>query len=231
MRQDGDDQALILIAEDEQLTLEMVTNMLAPEGFRIQAASDGAQCLDMLKDVKPDLILMDVGLPVINGIETCIQLKTDPEYQKIPVVFVTANMDDETLEASFKAGGSDYVRKPVNRVELLARVHCALTHQKVIEKLAEEEKLNAALETAGGICHKLNQPLQFVLGSLQILMMDIGPDKPRHKELAVILEHVEKMGEITRSLADITRFRTRRHAGGQSILDIDQCVKNFRADQ
>lgn len=206
MKRDEIGQTTILIVEDDQLTMETVSKMLTQEGFQIQTASDGSQCLDMLKDSKPDLMLMDVVLPMINGIETCNQLRTDPVLQKIPVLFVTANTDDETLEAAFGAGGSDYVHKPVKRVELLARVRSALTQQKAIEKLAEEEKLKVVLETAGGVCHKINQPLQFVLGSLQIMMMDMPPDEPRHKDLAAILERVEKMGEITRNLADITRY-------------------------
>jgi 5'-nucleotidase len=96
------------------------------------------------------------------------------------------------------------------------------------EKPDDEERLKVALETAGGVCHKLNQPLQFVLGSLQIMMMDTPPDAPKHKELATILKHVEKMGEITRNLADITTYRTRRHAGGQNIPEIDHCLKKSR---
>ena len=230
MKQAAGNQAAILIVEDDQVTLEMMTNVLAGS-YRIRTASDGAQCLEILKDFKPDMILMDVGLPVISGIETCIKLRADAGLQNIPVVFVTAEMDDETLEAAFKAGASDCLLKPVNRVELLTRVRCALTYQQANQKLAEKEKLKAALETAGGICHKLNQPLQFVLGSLQILMMDLEHDEPKYKQIEAILEHVEKMGEITRNLADITRYRTRQHAGGQDILDIDQCLKNSRTDQ
>ena len=225
MEQDSNNQVAVLIVEDDRLTADLVTNMLAQEGYGIQTASDGAQCLDMLNESTPNLILMDVGLPVMNGIETCKQVRSNPESTKIPIIFVTANTDDDTLEAAFNAGGNDYVCKPVNRIELLARVRSALTQQMAIEQLAEEEKLKAVLETAGGVCHKLNQPLQFVLGSLQILMMDMEPDEPKHKELAAILERVETMGEITRKLADITRYRTREHAGGQNILDIDQCLK------
>jgi 5'-nucleotidase len=93
------------------------------------------------------------------------------------------------------------------------------------EQPADAEKLKVALETAGDVCHKLNQPLQFVLGSLQIMMMDTPPHEPKHKELAAILKHVEKMGEITRSLNAITAYRPRRHAGNQNILHGDQYLK------
>ena len=223
-------KAVILIVEDDRLTMEMIDKMLSESGYHTQKVSDGEQCLDKVKQSRPDLILMDVGLPVKNGIETCRLLKAGGDFKKIPVIFVTANTDDNTLAAAFEAGGSDYTRKPINRVELLARVQSALAQQVAIGKLAEEEKLKAALETAGGVCHKLNQPLQFVLGSLQILMMDMAPEEPKLKELEAILERVEQMGDITRKLAEITRYRTREHAGGQSILDLDQSIQGTASE-
>jgi sigma-B regulation protein RsbU (phosphoserine phosphatase) len=218
-------KTVVLIVEDDQVTMELTTKILTQEGYHIQAATDGEQCLDMVQKARPDLILMDVGLPVKNGLETCRHLRADPEFQKTPVIFMTANTDDKTLAAAYQAGGNDYVRKPMSRVELVSRVQNALAQQFAIEQLAEEQKLKTVLETAGGVCHKLNQPLQFVLGSLQILMMDMEPQDPKMKELKAILDRVEQMGGITRKLSEITHYRTRDYAGGQNILDIDECLK------
>ena len=140
------------------------------------------------------------------------------------MIFVTASTDDDTLAEAFRTGGGDYVRKPVNRLELLARVRSALNHQLALQKLADEEKLKGVLETAGGVCHELNQPLQYVLGAVQILMMDIPPEDPIHQRLDTIRAHVEDMGDITRRLAKITQYRSRKYAGGRYIIDISQCV-------
>jgi 5'-nucleotidase len=118
--------------------------------------------------------------------------------------------------------------RQIRRWDLGSDPQVPLEDSDSIETPADEEKLKVALETVGGVCHKLNQPLQFVLGSLQIMMMDTPSDEPKHKELAVILKHVEKMGDITRNLADMTAYRTQRHAGGQKILDIDRCLKKNR---
>lgn len=214
-------RATILIVEDDRMTTELIDQMLGDEGYLTHTASDGEDAISLVKTSPPDLILMDVELPDKNGIAACRELRSDPALQTIPVIFITADPNDETLAAASEAGGSDYVRKPVNRIELLTRVSCALTRQLV----AEKQKLEAALETAGGICHKLNQPLQYILGSLQMLLMDIKPDDAACKSLEAILERVEHMGEITGKLADIIRYRTRARAGGPNMLTIDQYMK------
>ncbi len=94
-----------------------------------------------------------------------------------------------------------------------------------MEKSAEVEKLNGVLETAGGVCHSLNQPLQYVLGAVQILLMDMSPEDKMYQSLDKIREKMEQMGTITRKLAEVTRYRTPPQADGQHILDMDKCPK------
>jgi signal transduction histidine kinase len=93
---------------------------------------------------------------------------------------------------------------------------------QTMEKRDEAEKLKAALETAGDVCHSLNQPLQYVLGAVQILLMDMSPEDKMFKSLDMIRKKVEQMGTITRKLAEVTRYRTKPHVGGQHILDIEK---------
>jgi signal transduction histidine kinase len=96
---------------------------------------------------------------------------------------------------------------------------------QTMEKRDEAEKLKAALETAGDVCHSLNQPLQYVLGAVQILLMDMSPEDKMYKNLDMIREKVEQMGAITRKLAEVTLYRTKPRAGGHHILDIEKCSK------
>jgi CheY-like chemotaxis protein len=219
-------QRTIMVVDDDPIGLKLVTAILGEAGFGTVTAADGRQCLDGAAGSGADLILMDISMPIMDGIAACRELKKNPELEPIPVVFVTANADDDTLASAFDAGGSDYVRKPINRIELLARVRSALVQREAIEKQAEKEKLKAALETTGGVCHKLNQPLQYVLGAVQILMMDLGPEDPKFAQLDKVREKVEQMGQITAKMAKITQYHTQAHAGGQNILDIDKCVQN-----
>ncbi len=215
----------ILVVEDDPISLKLVTAMLEYAGYETTTAMDGRQCLDCANKDEPDLILMDINMPAMDGIMACRRLKEIPELAAVPVVFVTANADDDILEDAFGAGGCDYVRKPVNRAELLARVGSAFAQRDAAEKQAEKEKLKAALETAGGICHKLNQPLQYVLGAVQILMMDLGPDDAKYEQLDKVREKVELMGEITGRMVKITQYQTTSHGGGQNILDLDRSAE------
>lgn len=215
------DQMSILVVEDEPVTCKIIVSILSEAGYYIRTATNGCECLDSLKQFQPDVILMDIKMPELDGIEACRRIKADTQLNSIPVVFVTGSTDDWTLEAAFDAGGRDYIRKPINRIELLARLRLMRDLQQTELKRMETEKLNGVLETAGGVCHKLNQPLQYVLGAIQILMMDLAPESKIYPQLDAMREKIEQMGEITRKLAEITRYRTKAHAGGQHILDID----------
>lgn len=218
--------AIILVAEDDRISRKFIQAMLTGAGYEIHAVSDGRQCLEKACQINPDLILMDVVMPNMDGIQTCLRLKADGAMRHIPVIFVTGSTDDETLQAAFDAGGSDYVCKPVSRVELLARVNAALIQRRALEKIKEEQRLKGVLETAGGVCHELNQPLQYVLGAVQVLMMDIPPQDALYAQLDAVRARVEQMGEITRKLADITCLRTRKYVGDRDIIDLQQSISH-----
>ncbi len=214
----------ILVAEDDRICLKLVQAMLIDAGYGVHVASDGRQCLEKVSQVHPDLILMDVSMPHIDGIEACRQLKSDSDLRHVPVIIVTGSTDEETLQSAFAAGANDFVRKPVSRIELMARVGTVLSQIRMVRKMAEEEKLKGVLETAGGVCHELNQPLQYILGAVQLLMLDVDPGNTIYLHLDHIRARVEQMGEITRKLAEITRFRTRKYMGDRVIIDLDQSI-------
>jgi C4-dicarboxylate-specific signal transduction histidine kinase len=86
----------------------------------------------------------------------------------------------------------------------------------------DSEKLKAALEMAGAVCHKLNQPIQGIYGYAELLMLKMAPEDPMYRKIAAIKTQTEKMGEITHKLMGITRYRTARYTSGETIVDIDQ---------
>jgi len=132
----------ILVVDDSAVSSMVVSMMLKKNSeYCTVRAWDGLECIKKAKEVKPDLILLDIQMPGMNGIEVCNILKKNQRTCDIPVIFVTASTDDETLREAFGAGGTDYVRKPVNKIELLARIKSVLLHRKMEKKLMEEEKL------------------------------------------------------------------------------------------
>ena len=218
--------ATILVVDDDQISQKFVESMLANAGYRVQTAENGLLGIDKVAAVNPDLVLMDVVMPGMDGIEACKQLKADEASRQIPVIFITGTTDDQTLQAAFEAGANDYVRKPVRQVELLARVRAALAQRRMAFQMAQEEKLKGVLATAGGVCHELNQPLQYVLGLVQLLLMDIPPENENYQHLESIRQSVEQMGAITRKLAEITHWRTLKYAGERDIIDIKKTVED-----
>jgi len=227
MNTQDQDQCTVMVVFDDPHTLEAVTAILIEEGYTVQSASDSRGCLESARRIKPDLILMDVVKPDSDSIETCRRLNADPTLQPIPVILMISNSNSRIFEAAYNSGARDFIRQPLNRIELLSRIDLLLKLHPIMEKRAEAEKLKGVLETAGGVCHSLNQPLQYVLGAVQILLMDMSPEDKMYKSLDTIREKVEQMGTITRKLAEVTRYRTKTRAGGRHILDIEKCSEKF----
>ncbi len=213
----------ILLVDDSPASSMFISLILKKNSdYRTVRIWEGTACLKKAKEVKPDLILLDIQMPVMNGIEVCKVLKKDEQTRDIPVIFVTASTDDETLKEAFESGGTDYVRKPVNKIELLARVKSVLYHKRLEKKLVEEEKVSSALEMAGAICHELNQPMQVVSGYSELLMMDMEKDNLAYPYIKMVKEQTEKMGYITRKLMSITRYETKDYGKDGKIIDIDK---------
>ena len=215
-------EVTILIVDDNPINIRVVEVMLEKDGYRTVSAMDGATCIEMAKNGRPDLILLDINMPEMSGIEVCKALNQNKQTNNIPIIFVTASTDDETLKEAFESGGTDYVRKPVNRVELLARISSALTQKKAAEKLLEEERLKGILEMAGAVCHELNQPMQAISGMCELLMMDMTENDQLHSNIQKIKHQIDRMAEITRKLMGVTRYTTRSYIGGSKIIDIDK---------
>jgi len=216
----------ILIADDSPANIRVLVEILADE-YEISVATGGKEALEIVRARaglygSPDLILLDIVMPDMDGYKVCKSLKENQSFRDIPVVFVTANTDDETLKEAFESGGTDYVRKPVNRIELLARIKSALTQQELTRKLLEEERLEGVLEMAGAVCHELNQPMQSILGFSQLLTDNMSADNPKYEYLTIIKNQIDKMGKITKKLMRITRYETRDYIENTKIIDISK---------
>ncbi len=223
----------ILIVDDAPANIRVLVEILL-ETYEISVATSGVEALDLAISAdppsRPDLILLDIVMPEMDGYEVCKKLKRNDRTRDIPVVFVTASTDDDTLQEAFEAGGTDYVRKPVSRIELLARIKSALTQQELTRKLLAEEKLQGVLEMAGAVCHELNQPLQSISGFSQLLMMQTTESDSRYEYISIIKEQIDKMGEITKKLMRITRYETVNYIESTRIIDIHRASEDEMID-
>lgn len=144
-----DEKATILVVDDVPMNIELMRLQLTRAGYDVLEAGDGMEALRMAVDHLPDLVLLDVMMPGMNGFEVCSRLKKDPRTQLIPIVLVTALHETEDRIKGIEAGADDFISKPFNRVELLTRVRSLLRIRKLYrdleESLQEIENKNAIL--------------------------------------------------------------------------------------
>ncbi len=133
----------ILIVDDIPANIQILGNILSAQNFKIAYAQSGKQALSVIEHQNLDLILLDIMMPYMDGFEVCRILKNQQETAEIPVIFLTAKADMESIVKGFEAGGQDYITKPFNAAELLARVN---THILLHEQEKKLKELNENLE-------------------------------------------------------------------------------------
>jgi PleD family two-component response regulator len=132
------DKPTILLADDDPAIVRLLRHQLARAGFEIVAAHNGREALGLAAAANPDLFLLDVMMPEMDGLEVCRRLKNDVRVCRVPVIFITGMDETSDVLAGFEAGGADYIRKPFHRAEVLARVK---THLQLYHSMLELERL------------------------------------------------------------------------------------------
>jgi signal transduction histidine kinase len=164
----------ILIVDDERLNRRILAGILEPEGFEVTEADSGEKALELYPLVAPDLVLLDVVLPGINGFDACRQLHLRYGPATAPVIFITAKSESDDVVAGLTAGGIDYLPKPIRAKEALARIR---THLQIRLLMAEQRLLVAQLSKAnaaknrflGMAAHDLRNPLASIRGLAEFL--------------------------------------------------------------
>ncbi len=140
----ADKKSKILVVDDEQDITEFLSYNLEKEGYQVETASNGVEAVDKARQFLPDLILLDVMMPGMDGVETCERLRSKEETQHTLIAFLTARSEDYSQIAGFEAGGDDYITKPIKPKVLLSRIKALLKRQNV--PLPVEEKGKGQLQ-------------------------------------------------------------------------------------
>jgi len=147
----------VLVVDDEPDTLRMLISMLETADLTVLVANSGMAALEILAHVTPDLILTDAMMPGMDGFETTVRIKRNPALSQIPVIFMTGLTESEHVVEAFEVGGVDYVRKPVNCQELLARVRVHMAHGRAVHaSVASLDARQSAVVHAA--CRTRDQP-------------------------------------------------------------------------
>ena len=131
-------QDTILVVDDNKNNLDLMLVTLSEENYRLLAATSGERALKVAQKVRPDLVLMDIQMPGIDGYETAVQMKNDPNLQSVPILFLSALNDLNNIVRCFASGGVDYISKPFKKEELLARVRTHLSLRRLRNQITKD---------------------------------------------------------------------------------------------
>jgi signal transduction histidine kinase len=248
------DKSLVLIIDDSPVNLMLLYNILEKHNLRVVLANSGEQGLALAKQSPPDIVLMDVIMPGWDGYETCRHFKQDASLVKIPILFLSALGDTVNKVRALQAGGVDYISKPFQKEELLARVetHIELAHlrqnlEREVTKQTEKiqflfEALQLSYDKAEqasilkteflrNISHEFLTPMNIVLGMTEILMEDTKLTEEQHHLASTVMKAGKQLMDI---LTNMLNFSQQFKGELEQIITqfqvheiVDQVVKRF----
>jgi CheY-like chemotaxis protein len=228
------EKPLIMVVDDQPINVRLLKRKLEKEGMDVVTAENGPECLRKVEAELPDLILLDVMMPDMDGYQVCQELKRRETTRAIPVIFITAETTKRGKLEGLESGAVDYLTKPIDLDETLARVQTQLRFQTVNrENLDLQTRLGDARRTAAigaitqGIAHNLNNLLGVVVGYLDLAKTNLDKPDSARKSIDRVETAVQRMIEIIKQLTSVST-RTRPLLSPISVSEsIDKAIDRF----
>jgi len=220
-------QIFILVVDDVIENIQLVERVFKNTGYTILRAISGKEVFKILEEVKPNLILLDIEMPGLDGFAVCKILKQSPNTKHIPIIFVTTKNDQETVIKGFRLGAIDYITKPFYKEELLLRVESHLHIQILTEDLKESNKTKDKFFSI--IAHDLRSPLSGLLGISQILLDDID-DMSKQEILEIsgqISNSAKKLFNLLENLLEWSRVQTGGMKNNPDTIQLSDIFDNI----
>lgn len=230
----------ILVVDDVSDNIDVLSAVLRPE-YKVKVALSGERALKIAaSDPKPDMILLDIMMPEMDGYEVCQLLKSNPSTRSIPVIFITAKSQEEDEKKGLELGAEDYITKPISPAIVLARVHThlalydqnrALEHkveartrelQNAQKQLIQAEKMESIGRLAAGVAHEVKNPLAIIQMGVDFLSQEIAANETIDEVINDIYDAVRRADTVTKGLLDYSRDQELRLVPG----NINEVIKS-----
>lgn len=228
--------AKLLVIDDSHLNRSFILNAFLPPNYEVSAAVDAVEGIEMAKKDQPELILLDIMMPVMDGFEAARTLKSMPETKEIPIIFITALDAIQDKLKAFEAGAVDFVTKPFNHKELMARVKTHIELRRSISQkekmltIAMEEKRNASIaRIAAGVSHNFNNMLGVSFGNIMFVESMIGRNlDPVAKEaLTDVRKSLERMQALVKQFLILANRSGEAKGNPQpQLLDMREMIED-----
>ncbi|MGB3491312.1 MAG: hybrid sensor histidine kinase/response regulator [Elainellaceae cyanobacterium] len=212
----------VLVVDDERTGFTVIQALLKPDGYEFYYAASGHAALTQVEAIAPDIILLDVMMPELDGIEVCHRIKSNPDFAHIPIIMVTALNSNEDLARCFEAGADDFISKPVNRLVLQARVRSLLRikhqHDRLKSTIQMREDMSAMM------VHDLRNPLtSILLGTQFVLMKDTLEDNEQEK-LKLVYASGQRLNSMINELLIMAKMEAGKLSLNRTEVDLTTLV-------
>ena len=214
----------VLIIDDEPIARAGLEALLAGEGYRLEFATNGQEGLAMAAELVPDVILLDIMMPDMDGYEVCRRLRDTPRLRSIPIIIISALSDKESLVRGLDAGGDEFLSKPVTGLELRARVRSMLRIRRQHKEL--QRLLRWREQFVNMLVHDMRTPLQVIMSYADLLLSD-APLETEHREWAELINtNAERLNRLLTEMLIMAKMERGQFALNQNTVELSQLLRN-----
>ena len=214
----------VLIIDDEPIARAGLEALLAGEGYRLEFATNGQEGLAMAAGLVPDVILLDIMMPDMDGYEVCRQLRDTPRLRSIPIIIISALSDKESLVRGLDAGADEFLSKPVTGLELRARVRSMLRIRRQHKEL--QRLLQWREQFVNMLVHDMRTPLQVIMSYADLLLSE-APLTTEHREWAELIDtNADRLNRLLTEMLIMAKMEKGQFALNQTTVELSQLLRS-----